>query len=44
LLALEKEKLIGKQKMIALLEQIKIVNNRLPIVEIDKIMKRLKEN
>jgi hypothetical protein len=27
-----------------LLEQIKIVNNRLPIVEIDKIMKRLKEN
>jgi hypothetical protein len=41
---LEKEKLIGKQKMIALLEQIKIVNNRLPMVEIDKIMKRLKEN
>ncbi len=44
LLALEKEKLIGKQRMIALLEQIKLVNNRLPMVEIDKIMKRLKEN
>ena len=44
LLALEKEKLIEKQRMIALLEQIKLVNNRLPMVEIDKIMKRLKEN
>lgn len=41
---LEKKKIIGKQKTIELLEQLKKVNTRLPFDEIDKIIKHLKMN
>jgi uncharacterized protein YeeX (DUF496 family) len=41
---LEKKKIIGTQKTIELLENLKIVNTRLPFDEIDKIIKRLKMN
>lgn len=41
---LEKKKIIGKQKTIELLEQLKTVNTRLPFDEMDKIIKRLKMN
>ncbi len=41
---LEKQKIISKQKAIALLEQLKTVNTRLPFAEIDKLIKHLKMN
>lgn len=41
---LEKQNIIGKQKTIELLEQLKTVNSRLPLDEMDKIIKRLKMN
>ena len=41
---LEKQKIIGKQKTIELLEQLKTVNSRLPLDEMDKLIKRLKMN
>ena len=41
---LQNKKIIGTQKTIELLEQLKIVNTRLPFDEIDKIIKRLKMN
>jgi predicted nucleic acid-binding protein len=41
---LEKKKIIGKQKTIELLGQLKTVNTRLPFDEMDKIIKRLKMN
>ncbi|PGH38297.1 MAG: hypothetical protein CRN43_16040 [Candidatus Nephrothrix sp. EaCA] len=42
LIELEKENIVGKQKTIELLEQLKSVNSRLPHDEMDKIIKRLK--
>lgn len=39
---LEKHKIIGTEKTIELLEQLKKINSRLPVDEIDKIIKRIK--
>jgi predicted nucleic acid-binding protein len=41
---LEKQNIIGKQKTLELLEQLKTVNSRLPHDELDKIINRLKTN
>ncbi len=39
---LEKQNILSKQRTIELLEQLKMVNNRLPFDEMDKIIKQLK--
>jgi predicted nucleic acid-binding protein len=41
---LENQKIISKQTAIALLDQLKKINTRLPYAEIDKIIHRLKSN